>query len=182
MLFRSRAETLAGAVVFDVRIRGFDDLDGHWHNDTEEQRAERHTRYAGTIGPAAFKPHTDALTDARMIGWDQYASSTGHGYSSIPPVKRQDSVSERLALFSGVAPQHYGTWFPEPKIPWSNYPPTYPPYTMHRALCENGDSSLVAVIANLRTLLHLMAHNNPPAPSWVNPTSGKITVAPKEGI
>lgn len=172
-----RAETIGGAVLFDVRIRGFNDLGGtSWHQDTPEKYAERLARYADTIGPDEFAEAVLSLADARMIGWYHNDASTGHGHSRIPHIKRDDVVSERLALFSGVAPQRQSQFFPTPRLPWSYYPPTYVPYTSHRALC---DGSLITQIAHLRTLLNLMAHNSPPLPSWVDPTTRKVVIAPK---
>jgi hypothetical protein len=169
-----RAETVKGALLFDVRVRSIDDIDSGWYQDTPEKKAERHQRYAGTIGPDEFAEAVMPLADTRMIGWYYGDASTGTGYSLIPHIKRDDQVSERLALFSGVAPQRHGYWFPTPQLPWSHYPPTYVPYTSHRALY---DGSLITQIAHLRTLLNLMAHNTPPPPSWVDPATRKVVIA-----
>lgn len=171
-----RAETLAGTVIFDVRIRSIDDLDDvSWSGDTPEKAADRRTHYAGTVGRSQFAPIAAALTDARLIGWTENAAHTGDAVTEIPHVKPGDAVDDRVALFSGVAPQRHGDWFPEPKIPWMYIPTTYPPYTMHRTLLA-GDS-LTTELAHLRTLLNLMAHNTPPAPSWVNPTTRQLITA-----
>lgn len=174
-----RAETTAGAVLVDARVRGFNDLGGLWINDSPEKYAARRQEYAGTLGPDEFAILATPLAEARIIGWYQSDRSTGDGNSPIAHIKRDDEVSERLALFSGVAPQRQGWWFPTPRIPWSHYPPTYVPYTSHRALRDS--DSRITEIAHLRTLLNLMAHNTPPPPSWVNPTTRELVVDQAKG-
>lgn len=175
-----RAEPVSGTVIFDLRVRGINDLAGlAWRDDSPEKRAERREKYAGTVGPDEFATLAAPLTDARMIGWYEQDRSSGTGHNPIPHIKNGDRVSERLALFSGVAPhRNSGYYFPTPRLPWSNYPPTYVPYTSHRAL-RDGDSRITE-IAHLRTLLHLMAHNTPPAPSWVDPTTRQVIVDRRE--
>jgi hypothetical protein len=179
---RLRAETVAGSVIFDVRLRGVDDLDRlAWANDTPEKAAQRLEKYADTIGATQFAPHAAALTGTRLIGWYDNDAGTGHAHiPAMPRIARADAVCERLALFSGVAPSAGGHWFPKPRIPWMHRPPTYVPYRSHQAL-RDGDS-LTTEIAHLRTLLNLMAHNTPPAPSWVNPATREVVVDPTAGV
>lgn len=166
-----RAETVKGAVLFDVRVRSTDDIDNGWYQDTPEKKAERHKRYADTIGPAELAGVTAPIAEARTLGWSVRDSHLeGSRVSPIPAIKPGDEIETRLALYSGVAPTHRHTqWFPEPKIPWNYAPGRYPPYTMH---CElHAGESRITEIAHLRTLLNLMAYNTPPAPSWVDPTT-----------
>lgn len=172
-----RAETVNGAVIFDVRARSIDDLDTGWYDDTPEKRAERHERYAGTIGPAELAGLAASIAEARTIGWDTRDSHLeGSRVSPIPHIKAADAIEPRLALFSGVAPsQRHGHWFPEPKMPWNRTPAAYPPFTMHREL--RAGESRITEIAHLRTLLNLMAHNTPPAPSWRNPATRELLTA-----
>lgn len=169
-----RAEEIGGALIFDQRVRTIEDLDANWWEDTPEKKAARHAKYDGSIGPRGFEHYARHLTQdqARMIGWSERDTWSGGGVS-LPAIDRQDAVGERLALFSGVAPQRHGYWFPVPRLPWSNYPPTYVPYTSHQAL---RGGSLITELAHLRTLLNLMAHNTPPPPSWVNPTTREVVV------
>lgn len=171
------AETVGGALIFDVRVRGIDDIDSGWYDDTPEKKAERHQRYAGTIGPAELAGLAASIAEARGIGWTE---RDGHvnvaRVTLLPRIKPEDAVEDRLALFSGVAPPNARRWFPEPKIPWGYVPATYPPYTMHQEL--RAGESCITEIAHLRTLLALMAHNRPPAPSWKNPTTGQVRTAP----
>lgn len=171
-----RAETVKGALIFDVRARNIDDIETGWYDDNPEKKAERRQRYAGTIGPVELAGLAASIAEARTIGWDRRDSFLeGSRVNPIPIIKPADAIQDRLALFSGVAPQRYGPWFRQPKIPWDYVPPRYPPYTMHREL-RDGESRITE-IAHLRTLLSLMAHNTPPAPSWVNPTTNQVITA-----
>jgi hypothetical protein len=171
-----RIETVGGALVFDGRVRSIDDLDSGWYDDTPEKKAERHQRYAGTIGPAELAGLAASISEARGIGWtERDGHVNGARVTPLPRIKPEDAVEDRLALFSGVAPPNARRWFPEPKIPWSYVPATYPPYTMHREL--RAGESCITELAHLRTLLSLMAHNKPPAPSWINPTTRERMIA-----
>ena len=171
-----RAETIKGALLFDVRVRSTDDIDNGWYQDTPEKKAERLERYAGTVGPTELAGLAASISEARTLGWtDRDSYLEGSRVSPIPSIKAGDAIEDRLALFSGVAPQRHGLWFSRPKIPWNYIPGRYPPYSMHREL--HGGESRITEIAHLRALLTLMAHNTPPAPSWRNPTTNQVITA-----
>lgn len=169
---RYRAETVAGEPLLDERVRGIDNVDDdspYFSTPADpEQAAEmivaRRAKYDGTISKTHLAHLAPAFTDFRLIGWYQQCAT---GNVGIGHINSDDVLSERLALWSGVAPANGAPyWYPEPRMPWSYHPPTFVPYNTHRSLDED---NLPARISNLRTLLHLMAHSTPPEPSVHRP-------------
>jgi hypothetical protein len=166
---RLRIETVAGDLVFDGRLRNFDDLDWITNSDnyTPEQIQANLQKYEGTIGRTEFEPTATALADRRIIAWyDRDTWIEGH---QLPRVEEADALRDRLALWSGIAPHRNGWWHPEPRFPW-NFLPLFPQHKAHRELHRGGNPA--AEISNLRTLLHLMAWNSPPTPTVPQPTTG----------
>lgn len=166
---RIRAETVAGTVIADVRVRTFDDLGMlAYHSDGPTEIADREAAYAGSIGPAGYAETAPALAVSRIIGWDYNCRQTGHGMTHVADIALDDVVEDRLALWSGVSsPHRFGDYFQSPRIPWSWTPRTYPPYSAHLELRsrKGDDVDLGAELRHLRTLIHLMAEQEPPQPS-----------------
>lgn len=164
---RYRVESvLSGCLLVDERIRGIDDLHSITFSPpkTVEEFADWAAKYDGTINRHQLAELAPSLKESRLIGWH---SQSATGSVGIGNIANTDVVSDRLALWSGVAPVNGAPyWFPEPRIPWSYYPPTFVPYTTHQGL---DPENLAARISNLRTLLHLMAHSTPPEPSVHRP-------------
>lgn len=167
---RLRVETVAGGLVFDGRLRNFDDLGWITNSDnyTPEQIQANLQKYEGTIGRTEFAPTAAELEGRRIIAWyDRDTWIEGH---QLPRVEPSDALGDRLALWTGHAPRRQGRWYPEPRFPWNFLPNTFPPFKAHRELHRGGNPA--AEISNLRTLLHLMAWNSPPTPTVPQPTTG----------
>lgn len=167
---RIRAETIAGTVIADVRVRTFDDLSVvALPGDGPDEIAAREAAYAGSIGPAGYAEAAPALAVSRIIGWDYNCRLVGHGSSHVADIALTDVVEDRLALWSGVSsPYRLGDYYMPPRIPWDWTPRTYPPYSAHLELRRGpggADRDPAAELRHLRTLIHLMAEQEPPQPT-----------------
>lgn len=162
-----RAETIAGDVLADVRVRAWDCYDDVHYPDlwTPEQIAAHKAKSMdGTIGPTEWKALAATIADRRYIMW---RSCWGH--SSLPadldtPIPDTDELCTRLALWTGWMPANrYSYWYPEPKFPWT-YSSVHPRYAGHEAL-RRQPRDLAAEIADMRSLLQRMADGPAPEPT-----------------
>lgn len=163
-----RAETIAGQILADVRVRAFDgSYDDVRYPDSwspEQIAADKAEVMDGTIAPAEWKALAATIADHRFIMW---RSCWGH--SSLPadldtPIPDTDELSTRLALWTGWIPANrWGYWYPEPKFPWT-FSSVHPRYQGHDLL-RRQPRDLAAEIADMRSLLHRMADGPAPEPT-----------------
>lgn len=165
-----RAETTAGDVLADVRVRTWDTYDDVHYPDLwppEKIAADKAKSMDGTIGPTEWKALAASIADHRFIMW---RSCWGH--SSLPadldtPIPDTDELSTRLALWTGWMPaSRYSYWYPEPKFPWT-YSSVHPRYAGHEAL-RRKPRDLAAEIADMRSLLQRIADGPAPEPAIGN--------------
>lgn len=162
------AETTDGAVLTDARIRyGYEDRDDDVarHPDfwTPERIAEHHARREGTISRDEAQPTIEDVARRRIITWRPRWSGGLFLGSATADIPEHDCISDRLALWAAWSWGRTGYWYPTPAIPWSR-PASHPRYRAHDAMLR-APRDLTAEIADLRSLLHLIAHGPAPEPS-----------------
>jgi len=159
-----RVETTCGTVVLDARVRDEYTINpATCVGSTPDEIAAWNEKFAGTVGHDEIDGIISALAGSRLIGWHEADTSYAYFSSVSLRIAAGDVVSQRLALFSGVAPPRFGPWYEKPKLPWVHYPPTYPPYTQHKERRAADDRA--AELCSLRHLIHLMAEHPAPEPT-----------------
>jgi hypothetical protein len=151
-----RVETLAGDLVLDAVVRGFEDV----------SEAREPERYAGTVYHRQLREQVLSIAHSRIVTWNGRELLPLAMAASPDTVQWTDAdrnaLGERFSLWSGVGPmRRTGFWYPEPKLPW------------HAA--GNADrayrvaTSPAAAIALMRGCLARMAHETAPEPSMPKP-------------
>lgn len=161
-----RVETIGGTVVLDARIRDQHLIDpADCLGSTAEEIAAWHEKYAGTRAHHEIADIATALAGSRLVGWYSTDASPFYWPDRVSlSIAAGDIISQRLALFSGVAPPRFGPWYDEPRLPWPNYyPHRYPPYTRHQEL--RGADDLAAELRSLRSIVHMLASQPAPEPT-----------------